>query len=63
MPVLLNNVETEVPRLIILRGSPGVGKSTIASKVAALNSAKENLYSNRYHTTYGHEKPCKNKEN
>lgn len=63
MPVLLNNVETEVPRLIILRGSPGVGKSTIASKVAALNSAKKKTYIPI--DTIQHmdmRKPCKNKE-
>lgn len=40
MPVLTNNMN-DVPRLIILRGSPGVGKSTIATKVARLNSAKK----------------------
>lgn len=40
MPVIINK-NIEVPRLIILRGSPAVGKSTIASKVASLNSAKK----------------------
>lgn len=40
MPVIINK-NIEVPRLIILRGSPAVGKSTIASKVVSLNSAKK----------------------
>ena len=43
MPVLINE-NVEVPRLIILRGSPAVGKSTIASKVASLNSAKKKTH-------------------
>lgn len=43
MPVLMNE-NVEVPRLIILRGSPAVGKSTIASKVASLNSAKKKTH-------------------
>ena len=43
MPVLVNE-NIEIPRLIILRGSPAVGKSTIASKVASLNSAKKKTY-------------------
>ncbi len=43
MPVLMNE-NMEVPRLIILRGSPAVGKSTIASKVASLNSAKKKTH-------------------
>lgn len=43
MPVLMKN-ELEVPRLIILRGSPAVGKSTIASKVASLDSAKKKTH-------------------
>lgn len=43
MPVLMNK-NMEVPRLIILRGSPAVGKSTIASKVASLNSAKKKTH-------------------
>ena len=43
MPVLTNE-NINVPRLIILRGSPAVGKSTIASKVASLNSAKKKTY-------------------
>lgn len=43
MPILLHD-GTEIPRLIILRGSPAVGKSTIASKVASLNSAKKKSY-------------------
>ena len=43
MPVLLKN-NREVPRLIILRGSPAVGKTTIAAKVAALNSAKKKTH-------------------
>ena len=40
MPVLTSE-GIEVPRLIILRGSPAVGKTTIASKVASLDSAKK----------------------
>ena len=43
MPVLLEN-DITAPRLIILRGSPAVGKSTVAKKVAALNSAKKKAY-------------------
>lgn len=43
MPVITKNNE-EVPRLIIIRGAPAVGKSTIAKKVAALNSAKKKTY-------------------
>ena len=43
MPVLMNE-NVEVPRLIILRGAPAVGKSTIASKVASLNSAKKKTH-------------------
>ena len=43
MPVSMKN-EFEVPRLIILRGSPAVGKSTIASKVASLDSAKKKTH-------------------
>lgn len=43
MPVKISE-GLEVPRLIILRGSPAVGKSTIASKVASLNSAKKKTY-------------------
>ena len=43
MPVLMNE-NMEVPRLIILRGSPAVGKSTVASKVASLNSAKKKTH-------------------
>lgn len=38
------NENVEVPRLIILRGAPAVGKSTIASKVASLNSAKKKTH-------------------
>ena len=40
MPVIIDN-NVEVPRLIILRGAPAVGKSTIAAKVTSLNSAKK----------------------
>ena len=43
MSVLMNE-NVAVPRLIILRGSPAVGKSTIASKVASLNSAKKKTH-------------------
>ena len=43
MPVITNN-NKEVARLIIIRGAPAVGKSTIAKKVAALNSAKKKTY-------------------
>lgn len=43
MPVIMSE-GIEVPRLIILRGAPAVGKSTIASKLAALNSAKKKTY-------------------
>ena len=43
MPVITKN-NKEVPRLIIIRGAPAVGKSTIAKKVAALNSAKKKTY-------------------
>lgn len=43
MPVKISE-SLEVPRLIILRGAPAVGKSTIASKVASLNSAKKKTY-------------------
>ena len=43
MPVIMSK-GVEVPRLIILRGSPAVGKSTIASKVASLNSAKKKTH-------------------
>lgn len=43
MPVIMSE-GVEVPRLIILRGSPAVGKSTIASKVASLNSAKKKTH-------------------
>ena len=43
MPVLLEN-DITAPRLIILRGSPAVGKSTVAKKLAALNSAKKKAY-------------------
>ena len=43
MPVILND-DLKVPRLIILRGSPAVGKSTVASKVASLNSAKKKAH-------------------
>src|SRR5574344_901437 len=43
MPVLMNE-HVEVPRLIILMGAPAVGKSTIASKVASLNSAKKKTH-------------------
>ena len=43
MPVIERNENSEilVPRLIVLRGSPGIGKSTVTSKVCALNSAKK----------------------
>lgn len=43
MPVIERNDNSEilVPRLIVLRGSPGIGKSTVTSKVCALNSAKK----------------------
>lgn len=43
MPVIEKNQNSEilVPRLIVLRGSPGIGKSTVTSKVCALNSAKK----------------------
>ena len=43
MPVIINENQM-VPRLIILRGSPAVGKSTIASKVASLDSAKKKTH-------------------
>lgn len=43
MSVLMND-NVEVPRLIILRGSPAVGKSTIAAKVASLDSAKKKTH-------------------
>lgn len=46
MPVIetLNNEDLFVPRLMILRGSPGIGKSTISSKINAINSAKKKTY-------------------
>ena len=43
MPVLMSE-GNDVPRLIILRGSPAVGKTTIASKVASLDSAKKKTH-------------------
>ena len=43
MPAILTE-NLQLPRLIILRGSPAVGKSTIASKVASLNSAKKKAH-------------------
>ena len=43
MPVILSD-NLKAPRLVILRGSPAVGKSTIASKVASLNSAKKKAH-------------------
>lgn len=46
MPVIeqINQETVLVPRLMILRGSPGVGKSTVSSKVCAINSAKKKTY-------------------
>ena len=43
MPVIEKKEGKEilVPRFIILRGSPGIGKSTVTSKVSGLNSAKK----------------------
>lgn len=43
MPVITENGSLK-PRLIILRGSPAVGKSTVASKIASLNSAKKKTH-------------------
>lgn len=43
MPVLTKD-NGEIPRLIIVRGAPAVGKSTVAKKIAALNSAKKTTY-------------------
>lgn len=43
MPVITSE-GVEFPRLIIIRGAPAVGKSTVASKVASLNSAKKKAY-------------------
>lgn len=46
MPVIemVNQETVLIPRLMILRGSPGVGKSTVSSKVCAINSAKKKTY-------------------
>lgn len=46
MPVIeqINQETILIPRLMILRGSPGVGKSTVSSKVCAINSAKKKTY-------------------
>jgi len=46
MPVIemVNQEIVLIPRLMILRGSPGVGKSTVSSKVCAINSAKKKTY-------------------
>lgn len=43
MPVLTKD-NGEIPRLIIVRGAPAVGKSTIAKKIANLNSSKKTTY-------------------
>ena len=43
MPVIMSE-GVEVPRLIVLRGSPAVGKSTVASKIASLNSARKKTH-------------------
>ena len=40
MPVL-DNEGNSYPRLIILRGSPAVGKTTISKKIASMDSAKK----------------------
>lgn len=43
MPVYYEN-NIEVPRLMILRGAPGVGKSTISKSINKINSANKRTY-------------------
>lgn len=51
------------PRFIIVRGSPGIGKSTISSKIVSLNSAKKksHLIIDNFQLLDGRA-PCKDKE-
>ena len=43
MPVLISE-NVSVPRLIILRGSPAVGKTTISKKIIQIDSAKKKTH-------------------
>ncbi len=43
MPVLTEE-GIECPRLIILRGSPAIGKTTLAKKIASMNPAKKKAH-------------------
>lgn len=46
MPAIKKNGKemTMIPRLIILRGSPGVGKSTVSKSINKINSASKKTY-------------------
>lgn len=44
MPAFKKDSEVSIPRLMILRGSPGIGKSTVSKSINKINSAVKKTY-------------------
>lgn len=62
MPVL-DNEGNSYPRLMILRGSPAIGKTTISKKIASMNSAKKKAHIPVDNfQLYDFRKPCLSRE-